>query len=140
MTNYEHYKDTIIKDAVFQGRPVAVKENGEPCLCGQGISCSSCLFNVTGQFCEEKRKEWFNSEYKEPAIEIDWEKVPIDTPILVKHYETQEKHKRYFAKYEHGKIYAYSDGATSWSVHNGIIDWECAKLANEEDIEKYRKR
>ena len=44
---------------------------------------------------------------------VEWEKVPVDTPILIK--GTFEMLKRYFAKYENGYVYFYSDGRTSWN-------------------------
>lgn len=44
---------------------------------------------------------------------VEWEKVPVDTPILIK--GTFEILKRYFAKYENGYVYFYSDGRTSWN-------------------------
>lgn len=43
---------------------------------------------------------------------VEWEKVPVDTPILIK--GSFEILKRYFAKYENGYVYFYSDGRTSW--------------------------
>ena len=138
-TNYEHYKDTIVKDAVFQGRHIALKESGEPVFCGHGFSCSECIFNEGP--CSERRKEWLNAEYKEPVIEIDWEKVPVDTKILVKDQETNHWLRRYFAECENGFVRAFKSGTTSWSVDDrGTTLWKYAKLANEEDIEKHRKR
>lgn len=44
---------------------------------------------------------------------VEWERVPVDTPILIK--ATCEILKRYFAKYENGYVYFYSDGRTSWN-------------------------
>lgn len=44
---------------------------------------------------------------------VEWEKVPVDTPILIK--GLFEILKRYFAKYENGYVYFYSDGRTSWN-------------------------
>ena len=44
---------------------------------------------------------------------VEWEKVPVDTPIIV---ETGvAKAKLYFAKYENGRIYCFRGGKTSWS-------------------------
>ena len=61
---------------------------------------------------------------------VDWYKVPVDTPILVKDFEEQECKKRYFAFFEDETIYAWEKGATSWSVKNeGAIPWKYAKLA-----------
>ena len=48
---------------------------------------------------------------------VEWEKVPVDTPIIVK--TTYGKNKRYFAEYSKGKVWYYNYGATSWS--NGLL-------------------
>lgn len=47
--------------------------------------------------------------------EIDWSKVEVDTPLMVKFssLDNDEDIPRHFAKYEHGKIYVWSDGRTS---------------------------
>lgn len=66
---------------------------------------------------------------------VDWSKVPVDTLILVKSDDNCWYH-RHFAKYEDGRIYAWRDGMTSWSLKScgedniAYIHWECAKLAN----------
>lgn len=72
--------------------------------------------------------------YKEP--EIDWYKVSVDTPILVRNLENDDWLKRYFAKYENGIVYTWKDGCTSWStLNNNTISWKYAKLAEEGDSE-----
>ena len=67
---------------------------------------------------------------------IDWNKVPIDTKLLVSD-NGKTWFKRYFDKYENGKIYAWVDGRTSFSARNNndVIGWEYAKLykGNEQD-------
>ena len=71
--------------------------------------------------------------------EVEWSKVQVDTPILVKEFKEEKWHKRYFAKYEDGKVYTWYKGATSWSTDNSglVTDWETAKLAEQEErIEK----
>lgn len=63
---------------------------------------------------------------------IDWDKVEVDTPILVSD-DGRYWNRRHFAKYENGKVYAWVDGRTSWS--NRVCDepsyWEIAKLAGD---------
>lgn len=71
------------------------------------------------------------SEYKEP--EIDWSKVKVDTPILVREYESYKWTKRYFAKFEDGKVYAWQVGATSWTADSKLNPWKYAKLVESED-------
>ena len=78
--------------------------------------------------------EWLDSEYVEPPV--DWSKVAVDTPILVRDSEEEAWRKRHFAKYENGIVYAWGYGAASWSAYgsDNIIDWEMAKLAEREDV------
>ena len=63
---------------------------------------------------------------------IDWSKVPVDTPILVRDFKHYNWEKRYFAKVQNGEICAWDGGATSWSVSNDktcFTAWRHAKLA-----------
>lgn len=72
---------------------------------------------------------WLNEEYKEP--EIDWTKIAVDTPILVRDNECEKWKKRYFVKYQDGYIYTYADGSTSWSSDGmSLVKWKHGKLAN----------
>lgn len=65
-------------------------------------------------------------EWKPP---VDWSKVPIDTRVIVWNDSTR-KHKRYFTKYANGKIYAFVDGATSWSGKPSLVyEWKYGELA-----------
>ena len=60
---------------------------------------------------------------------VDWEKVPIDTRIVVK--TKVMKLKRYFAGYRPGKVRYYSAGLTSWSSNCGefgIEEIDCDKV------------
>lgn len=75
----------------------------------------------------------------EPEVDrskaVDWSKVEVDTPILVKQISESPWIQRYFAKYEDGRIYAWVDGATSWSVEGrySMSYWKYAKLAEVEE-------
>lgn len=40
--------------------------------------------------------------------------------------------KRYFAKYENGTVFAWSDGTTSWSSEGHTTAWKLAKLPEKE--------
>lgn len=73
----------------------------------------------------------------EEEHEIDWYKVAVDTPILVKDSEDETWQQRYFAKYKNGIVYAWLSGRTSWSADNDddIFAWNIAKLAEEGDLE-----
>ena len=120
MKNYEKYKDEIkkYKDYNFCGdfvKPYILESDN----CN-GLDCIRCSM---------LRVIWLMEEYKEP--EIDWSKVKADTPILVRQREDSKWYKRYFAKYENGKIYAWENGRTSWNIDN-MAYWQYAKLAEEE--------
>ena len=64
---------------------------------------------------------------------VDWSKVPVDTKILVSDYDdTSVWIRRYFAKYEYGIVYAFSDGLTSFTIGDaGVCGWKYAKLYEE---------
>lgn len=64
---------------------------------------------------------------------IDWSKVEIDTPVLVRQSRCNDWAKRYFAKYENGTVFTWAYRATSWSCDSDEIKgWNYAKLATEE--------
>ena len=77
MLNKEKYAKEIL-DIVCGGHSIA-KQNGHLQPCSRTV-CSKCDFN-TNLDCSEEMRKWANSEYKER--EIDWNKVPVDTPIYV---------------------------------------------------------
>lgn len=62
---------------------------------------------------------------------VDWSKVEVDTPILVKDDCDDKREKAYFAKYEDEMIYAWDNGRTSFSARNkeDTFIWDRAKLA-----------
>lgn len=94
--------------------------------------CACCQFDKGEPDCAENCKKWLFSEYKEQ--EVDWSKVEVDTPILVTDYESEEWIRRYFAKYKHGEVYTWRDGATSWTAIRGYEQsWKYAKLAESEE-------
>lgn len=62
---------------------------------------------------------------------VDWSKVEVDTPILVKDDCDDKWEKAHFAKYEDEMIYAWDNGKTSFSARNeyDTFVWDRAKLA-----------
>lgn len=62
---------------------------------------------------------------------VDWSKVKVDTPILVRDFETSKWEKRYFAYFENGRVYTWYGGTTSWSSEErkNTMSWKYAKLA-----------
>lgn len=62
---------------------------------------------------------------------VDWSKVEVDTPILVRELEGCPWRKRYFAFFDGRTVHAWKYGATSWSVEHSrnTHSWEQVKLA-----------
>ena len=67
----------------------------------------------------------------EEIVDVDWSKVSVDTKILVSE-DGKDWCRRYFAKYEGGRVYAFMDGTTSFtSSSESSLSWEYAKLYEE---------
>ena len=139
MLNKEKYAKEIIEIACNGGNIAVVNGKLENC---RKTQCNECNFNGgTIRDCEIKTRKWANSEYVEPIEPpVDWSRVPVDTPILVKVTEKCTWIHRYFAKYENGLVYAWEQGATSWSAEDSddVCDWKYAKLATNQ-IKKENK-
>lgn len=121
MKNYEKYEEKIRE---YEGeafcndfiQPYILKQ--DDCC---GMHCGQC--NMISLI-------WLMKEYEEP--EVDWSKVKVDTPILVREYEHENWVRRYFAKYEGGKVYVWNNGRTSWT-EKFMTPWKYAKLAENEE-------
>lgn len=130
MLNIEKYKEMLIDKKIIDINKLAVV-NDKPVNCSQLYICDKCDFGGN-KSCEPYLEEWLFSEYKEP--EVDWSKVEVDTPILVKGTEEGDWRKRYFSKYKNGQVYAWHDGLTSWTAIGGCErSWKYAKLAESEE-------
>ena len=129
MTNYEHYKEQIERFARM-GQKVAVKKDtNEIVSCVDIVSgcCDDCLFGGYGS-CAQKAMAWADAEYIEPNV--NWYKMTVNTPIMVSN-DNIDWYCRHFAKYENGKVYAWHDGLTSFTIYNNdfVTWWLYAKLA-----------
>lgn len=131
MTNREKFEKEIL-DIACSGNKIAMDRKSNTLQNCCNLICINCSFYKPGIHCKEVIKEWSNSKYIEPPV--DWSKVPVDTPIFVKEYYNGRWVKRYFAKYEDGKIYAWDNGTTSWSADNDsnkCSSWAYAKLLDD---------
>ena len=126
MTNKEKYADKIIDIAV---RNKLALKDGKPVPC-VSMKCSECGFHSTNYSCTHNACKWLDSEYVAPPV--DWSKVAVDTPILVRDSEKESWKKRYFAKYYNGIVCAWGGGTTSWSAERSTY-WKYAKLAESEE-------
>ena len=122
MKNYEKYADEIRE---YEGndfcdgftKPYILKKDS----CDSISSCEKCRM---------LQMLWLLEDYKEP--EVDWSKVEIDTPILVRQTKDGEWLRRHFAKYEGGIVYTWKDSHTSWT-EDCMTGWDYGKLAESED-------
>lgn len=127
MKNYEKYADEIreLKSCIgiewceLFAKPKVLKPLGRTC---EDVSCGLCSALST---------LWLLEDYGEP--EVDWSKVEVDTPILVRNSENAKWFKRHFAKYENGLVYTWKDSRTSWTAYNMTTAWNYAKLAESEE-------
>lgn len=128
MLNKEKYAEEIIEIACAGGRVAVI--NGIPENC-DNVTCSDCDLKFD---CNDMLRAWADSEYIEPSV--DWSKVPIDTPILVRASTGDPWTHRYFAGLHDGCVCAWNGGTTSWSTwsqESGYSPWDYAKLAEGEE-------
>lgn len=124
MTNYEKNKEQLDMYAVSQAH-WSVDKDGKISGC---TSCADCIFNDGRGSCSQKRINWLQQEYEE----VDWSKVEIDTPILVRDDEYSEWENVHFAGYICGIVCAF-DGEHTSKNFNFVISWKYAKLAEQGD-------
>lgn len=124
MTNEEFYKDDLLREIMIDTLGIK-KETRKPAACSY-MTCEECLFEPHD--CGEKMAKWLKQEHVEQVV--DWSKVKVDTPILVKHCKDSVWIRRYFSKFEDGKVYAWTNGATSWTARgeHDVTSWNYAKL------------
>lgn len=132
MTNREKYAEQIL-DIATSGHSFAINRNGEVSSCGK-VPCNECIFQKnksTDSSCREKLKEWSEQEYVEPPV--DWSKVPVDTKVYVRDFDNESWRPRYFARFEDGRIFTWTAGATSFSKDccENTSWWRQAKLAED---------
>ena len=137
MTHYESIDPKDIR-TVFQKYFAIDKDTNEVKNCGH-VFCANCLF-YTSDDCMKAKNEWLDQTVIDPEKDIDWSKVPVDTPVMVWNTDS-EQYRRYFSGIKDGRFGAYTDGRTSWSSITGSIRyWLHCKLYRPEDVEKYRNK
>lgn len=131
MKNREKYIDEIITMAVNgtccrfmldKVMPNFIDNNvNVDTLCEDG-NCSACsmLFAL-----------WLDEEYEEPPRpEVDWNKVPVDTLVRVRDFETDNWKLRYFAgffEYDSLKYATWNSGRTSKTTDD-FMNWRFCEL------------
>ena len=115
MKNVEFYAKELANLAV-RGIGIGVRKNdGIPYSCSD-LSCCDCLFydDIHGCRDDENLLKWANSEHVE--YEVDWSKVPVDTPVYCYNSEGTERQRSHFAKYTDCMVYVWIGGKTSFSI------------------------
>ena len=136
MTNREHYSEQIIDICAKGGRPIINTDRLTGCY---SHDCSGChnwykspvIFGAGFCKAQENFTEWLEEEYDQT---VDWSKVPVDTPILVKDERSSDEwFERHFAYYQDGEVYAWKNGRTSYtSQQDQPSVWQYAKLYKQE--------
>lgn len=136
MTNYESIDPDKVKE-IFQEYFAVDKNTNEVKSCAETL-CAECLFYGPGN-CVKAKSEWLDQPVIDLEKDIDWSKVPVDTPVIVWNSDSNQNN-RYFAGIDGEYFSAYSNGGTSWSSKGNTYYWNHCKLYRPEDIEKYRKK
>ena len=136
MLNKEKYAKEIL-DIVCQDGTIPAVVNNVPIKCTDALDCYDCKFYYNDD-CINAFIKWANSEYKEP--EIDWDKVPVDTPVYVWENGDSDIYKRYFAGYDkkNNMIIAFDKGGASWSSAI-TTKWDNAKIKEGVDCSEWYK-
>lgn len=102
-------------------------------VCSKNV-CNDCLNCGENGRCKKDKSTiltWMNEEYVDPAERVDWSKVAIDTPVLVRNSEMDAWKRRYFAGYNDNEVYVFSNGKTSYTYTDDEkpVIYRHAKLA-----------
>jgi len=139
-TNYEHYKEEIIDliNTAWQERAMCT-------FAKKHLHNGNCKDMLCTE-CKEAVAKWLKAEYR---VEIDWERVPVDTPVYVSDIiktpsaSTGDKcrHLKEFRKEQDRPFVCFNYGKSSFTccADDGITSWTYCTLARPEDVEKYKK-
>ena len=87
------------------------------------------VYDLTNMLKRPENLIWERSKNNKEYI--DWNTVPVDTPILVRDYEDEDWIPAYFAEYNNGVVYVWEDGGTSFTKKQTEA-WCYAKLYEED--------
>ena len=127
MLNFEKYYDRLSENnrtSITCKAFYLMHPERDNCI---GVGCEAC---------REAVKKWLLEEYKP---QIDWSKVPVDTPVIVSNGGGFFKN-RHFAGFnaKNDRCFAtFAEGRTSFTANGALEHWLKCELARPEDIEKY---
>ena len=111
----------------WKKRHFAKYKNGNVYAWSNGLTSWTAYDKVVWKYAKLAENE---KECKESKV--DWSKVKVDTPILVRDIKDGKWLERYFAKFEDGKVYAWLGENTSYTA-SSVAKWKYAKLAESEE-------
>ena len=129
MKNREKFREQILEWAVapwkdlcdFKREEVFAHFGKEGC---DDIPCS---------WCSVLLELWLDEEYEEP--EVDWDNVPVDTPVLVRNSKNEDWTLRHFKRIrdtaETHKFETWGDKMTSRTTDGIISLWRYCEPAEE---------
>lgn len=142
MTNFEKFKDEILEKIDLPYAASAqfgVTEDGKIELC-KNMECYECIFGG-GYRCIERTLQWFKLEHVDISAGTDWQKVPVDTPVIVQNGKFRRKY--YFSKVSGDlkMIYVFMAGKTESDSHGFFVAFpeKYVKLEKLEDKILYAK-
>lgn len=133
MKNYEKYMNeyvtSLTDDTVCDFLKKRVLLDEQHCRYGEG-SCRTCDIRLA---------DWFTQEY---LPQIDWSKVPVDTPVIChRSKDYNSTLKRHVKRVSNDYVITFNNGMTSHTATEctGITCWDVGlvELARPEDIKKY---
>lgn len=123
MKNKEYYIDELIDELM----------NGEACNFIQRYDLGCMADCVT---CEEHFMNWLEREHEPIESKIDWSKVPLNTPILVRDNENDEWIHRTFACYNPESALPF---ICIGNISCCAVYWRYGKLPEYMDVTPYLK-
>ena len=133
MKNREKYKNELMDVIKMDGRICEfVKKHEVSQMIGKDWE-SYCEMDCIA--CGTALQLWLDEEYEEP--EVDWDNVPVDTPVLVRNSKNEDWKLRHFKRIrdtaETHKFETWGDGMTSRTTDGIISLWRYCELAEDED-------
>lgn len=135
MENQKYYEKEILHIAVT-GCAVAVNKDAyAPMTCSKDM-CEHCINHKENGRCDKEKTAiltWMKEEYIDPAERIDWDKIAIDTPILVRNKEDEIWQRGHFAGLSNERgVFIFPNGKTSFTAdkrEDVYVAYKHARLA-----------
>lgn len=136
MTNKEKYSEEIMETLFKTGiHPALINEQIVECH----RECNHCKFAHTKYSCDKAFTHWAENPC-EPG-KIDWNKVPVDTKILVRDSTDERWIEAHFAAAQGNLVTVFSLGRSSWTAMdtNTFSTYRFADIPDLEERRKYLK-